>query len=166
MIKAIVYKSNSGHTKKYAQMLSAKLEIPCYTLGEANRKLKKDDGIIYLGWLFAGRIKGLKKATKRYKINCCGAVGAYPNSDDYTKKLRKANKIASPFFYMQGGIDYKKLNFVYKKILTMVGERIASEGNANKKDLVEMFISGKDCVKEENINNMLEYILKNQKIEK
>lgn len=67
MIKAIVYKSNTGHTEQYAHLLSDKLNIPCYSLREANRKLKKDDGIIYLGWLFAGKVKGLKKASKNIK---------------------------------------------------------------------------------------------------
>lgn len=166
MIKAIVYKSNTGHTEQYAHLLSDKLNIPCYSLREASRKLKKDDGIIYLGWLFAGKVKGLKKASKKYKINCCGAVGAYPKSENYTKNLRKANKITIPFFYMQGGINYEKLNFVYKKILTMVGERIASEGDKNKSELADMFINGKNCVQEENINDMKEYITKNIKIVK
>lgn len=164
MIKTIVYKSNAGHTKRYAQMLSDKLEIPSYSVKEAKRKLKKDDGIIYLGWLFAGKIKGLKKALKRYKINCCGAVGAYPSTKEYVKNLRKANKITLPLFYMQGGIDYTKINFVYKKVLTTVGEQIAREGNENKKDLVEMFVNGKDYVEEKNINEMLEYIQENLKI--
>lgn len=67
---------------------------------------------------------------------------------------------------MQGGINYEKLNFVYKKILTMVGERIASEGNENKSELVDMFINGKNYVQEENINDMKEYITKNIKIVK
>ena len=35
MIKAIVYKSNTGHTEQYAHLLSGKLNIPCYSLREA-----------------------------------------------------------------------------------------------------------------------------------
>ena len=48
----------------------------------------------------------------------------------------------------------------------MVGERIASEGNENKSELVDMFINGKNYVQEENINDMKEYITKNIKIVK
>ena len=66
---------------------------------------------------------------------------------------------------MQGGINYEKLNFVYKKILTMVGERIANEGDKNKSELVDIFINGKNCVQEEKIKAMEEYIIKNIKIE-
>ena len=32
MIKAIVYKSSTGHTKQYAEMLGDSLKIPAYDL--------------------------------------------------------------------------------------------------------------------------------------
>ena len=38
MIKAIVYKSKTGHTEKYAKMIGEKLNIPYYTLKEAKIK--------------------------------------------------------------------------------------------------------------------------------
>ena len=41
MIKAIVYKSNSGFTKEYALMLSKKLVLPVYDIKEANKSLCK-----------------------------------------------------------------------------------------------------------------------------
>ena len=42
MIKAIVYKSNSGFTKEYALMLSKKLTLPVYDIKEANKSLFKN----------------------------------------------------------------------------------------------------------------------------
>ena len=41
MIKSIVYKSSTGHTKQYAEMLGEALKIPVYNLKEAKSKLKK-----------------------------------------------------------------------------------------------------------------------------
>ena len=35
MIKAIVYKSNTGDTMQYARMLGDKLNIPYFTINEA-----------------------------------------------------------------------------------------------------------------------------------
>ena len=49
MIKAIVYKSSTGHTKQYAEMLGDSLKIPAYDLKEARLKLKKNDEIVFLG---------------------------------------------------------------------------------------------------------------------
>ena len=45
VIKAIVYKSKTGHTEKYAKMIGEKLNIPCYALKEAKTKLMKNDEI-------------------------------------------------------------------------------------------------------------------------
>ena len=57
-MKAIVYKSNAGHTMQYAIILSKKLNIPCYDIKDAIKYLSKGDEIIYLGWVCAGRMKG------------------------------------------------------------------------------------------------------------
>ena len=74
MIKAIVYKSNSGFTKEYALMLSKKLALPVYDIKEANKSLSKNDEIIYMGWIMAGNVQGLNKA-KKYAIKAIVAVG-------------------------------------------------------------------------------------------
>ena len=43
MIKAIVYNSETGFTKEYAEMLYKKINIPCYTIKEAKKKLNKQE---------------------------------------------------------------------------------------------------------------------------
>lgn len=72
MLKAIVYESNTGHTKEYAEMLGKKLEIPAFTIKEAKKELNKNDEIIFLGWIFATKIMGLNKV-KKYNVKCVGA---------------------------------------------------------------------------------------------
>lgn len=84
-IKAIVYTSNTGYTKEYAELLSKKSGLPMYSLNEANKALSKDTEIIYLGWLMASILKGYKKAAKRYKIAavcgvCLGSTGSQLDS--------------------------------------------------------------------------------------
>ena len=37
-MKAIVYQSNTGHTEKYAELLSSDLNIPFYSVDEAKCK--------------------------------------------------------------------------------------------------------------------------------
>ena len=68
MIKAIVYKSNTGHTMEYAKMLSKKLNIPYFTINEAKNNLKNKEEIVYLGWVCATKISGLGKVRKKYDI--------------------------------------------------------------------------------------------------
>ena len=92
MIKAIVYKSNTGHTMQYAEMLSEKLNIPYFTINEAKTNLQKQDEIVYLGWVCATKICGLGKVKNRYKVKCYGAVGLFPKDENYIKNLKESNK--------------------------------------------------------------------------
>ncbi len=161
MIKAIVYKSKTGHTEKYAKMIGKKLNIPCYALKEAKTKLMKNDEIIYLGWVCATKIMGLKKSSKNYKINCCGAIGAYPKTNENIQNLKKLNNIKTPIFYMQGGIDYNKLNKIYIKLLQAIGKEIQNRNDNLDKEIVEMFEKGKSFVCEENIKEIINYINNN-----
>ena len=158
MIKAIIYKSKTGHTKKYAEMLGEKLNIPFYEIKEAEKKLNKNDEIIYLGWICATRIVGLNKILKKYKVNCCGAVGAYPKTDENVQNIKNANNIKIPLFYMQGGIDYTKLNKIYKKLLQAIGKTIQNSSDNVDKEIVEMFEKGKSFVCEENLKEIEEYL--------
>ena len=101
MIKAIIYKSKTGHTKKYAEMLGEKLNMPFYEIKEAEKELNRNDEIIYLGWVCATRIVGSNKVLKKYKVNCCGAVGAYPKTDENVQNIKNANNIKIPLFCCQ-----------------------------------------------------------------
>lgn len=158
MLKAIIYKSKTGHTKKYAEMLGEKLNMPFYEIKEAEKKLNKNDEIIYLGWICATRIVGLNKILKKYKVNCCGAVGAYPKTDENVQNIKNANNIKTPLFYMQGGIDYTKLNKIYKKLLQTIGKTIQNSSDNVDEEIVEMFEKGKSFVCEENLKEIEEYL--------
>ena len=71
----IVYTSNTGHTARYAKLLSEKTALPALSLAEATEKLAKGTPILYLGWLFVGGIRGYKKAAKRYSVCAVCGVG-------------------------------------------------------------------------------------------
>ena len=55
---AIVYTSNTGSTKRYAELLSQMTGLPAFALGDAKDKLSANAGIIYLGWIMASGVKG------------------------------------------------------------------------------------------------------------
>ena len=46
---AIVYTSNTGHTRKYALLLGEQIGLPVYSLDEANAQLSEGSPAIYLG---------------------------------------------------------------------------------------------------------------------
>ena len=50
-MEAIIYTSNTGSTKRYAEMLSRKTGLAVYSLKEASKKVAANSEIIYMGWL-------------------------------------------------------------------------------------------------------------------
>ena len=159
MVKAIIYHSNTGHTLAYAKMLGINLKLPCYSLEEAESFLNKDDEIIYLGWICAGRIAKLKKVERRYRVKCIGAIGAYPKTEKYLDELKLGNQINKPFFYLRGGIDYSKLNGVKKAIVKMVGKTVPKED----KELSALFKNGGNFVNSENLEELVNFIKSEKK---
>ena len=138
--------------------MSTRLNLPILDIQEAKTKLKEGDEIIYLGWVCASKIMGLNKVLRKYKVICCGAVGAYPKIEENIQNIKNANNVKIPLFYMQGGIDYTKLNKIFKKLLQAIGKAMKESNENIDKEVIEMFEKGKSFVCEENAKEIIEYI--------
>lgn len=152
MSKVIVYKSKTGHTERYAKMLSEELDIPCYSYKEA--KVSDNDEVIFLSYIYASKIIGLSKALNKYNIKAIIAVGALAYSKDYVNTLKQTNNINKPFFYLRGGIDYNKLNFFFRKFLPIIGKDIAKDD----KELLNLFKNGGDFVTKDNLKDVIKHL--------
>ena len=152
MSRVIIHKSKTGHTERYARMLSKELNIPCYSYKDA--KVSENDEVIFLSFIYASKIMGLSKLLKKCKVKVIIAVGALAYSKDYLNALKDANNIKLPFFYLRGGIDYSKLNFFFRKFLPVIGKDIAK----NDKDLLNLFKNGGDFVNKDNLKEVLNYL--------
>ena len=152
MSRVIIYKSKTGHTERYARMLSEELNIPCYSYKDAI--VSKNDEVIFLSYIYASKIMGLSKILKKYNVKVVIAVGALAYSKDYLNTLKDANNIKLPFFYLRGGIDYSKLNFFFRKFLPVIGKDIAKDN----KELLNLFKNGGDFVTKDNLNEVLNYL--------
>ena len=154
MSRVIIYKSKTGHTKRYAKMLSEELNIPCYSYKDA--KVSINDEVIFLSYIYASKIMGLSKILKKYNVKVVIAVGALAYSKDYLNTLRNANNISLPFFYLRGGIDYSKLNFFFRKFLPIIGKDIAKEDE----ELLNLFKNGGDFVSKDNLKEVIDHLKK------
>lgn len=114
-MKAIVYTSNTGSTKKYAKMLSQKLEIPSYSMDEAKKNVNSRAEIIYLGWIMAGKIKGYAQASRKYKIQAVCGVGM-GQTGTQIPELRQKNRIPQniPLFTLQEPLILKNCTVFIK----------------------------------------------------
>lgn len=164
-MKAIIYVSNTGFTKQYAKILSKETGVPMYTIKEAKDKVNKKDDVIYLGWLMAKNLKSFKKINRKYNVKVICGVGMTNDVNKQIMEIReKYRTIRQEVFYAQGGMDRTKLHGVYKIIIDKVydvmklGIEKQETISEEDKEILDIFQNGKNCVKRENISELINFV--------
>lgn len=133
MKSVIIFGSQYGSAKQYAEALSEKLNIDCFDY----RKLKSDkkyDTILYVGSLYAGGVLGLAKTLKEYSVNdlkkiLIVTVGiADPNDIENIENIKNSIYKQLPshlnknveLFHLRGRLDYSKLNSKHKIMMKLL----------------------------------------------
>lgn len=162
---AIVYTSNTGYTRQYAELLGGETGLPVYSLDDAKKEVQPNQTVIYLGWLMAGRIKGYSKAAKLFKIAAVCGVGMGA-SGSQIEDIRKANALPESLtlFTLQGGFDLQKLRGIYKFMMTVMAKTVG-KGLAEKKDrtpdedeMLDLLTKGGSRVSKENLQTVLNWL--------
>jgi len=127
----IVYQSNTGFTKQYAELLARAEKLKAYPMEEAD--FPHDTEVFYMGPLMAGHITGVDKAIKQFSVvGVCG-VGMSPPGRDILNTLSKANSVPNaPIFYLQGGWDPKKVSWFKRQAVNMVTKSLKEKLQAKK----------------------------------
>lgn len=156
---AIVYTSNTGHTRQYALLLSEQIGLTVYSLDEANSQFSGGSPVIYLGWLHASHVKGYAKAAKRYSLCAVCAVGLC-DTGTLTSEVRKATSIpvGIPLFTLQGGIDRNRLKGMDKLMISMLTKGLASQKqrSAQEDRMLELLSRDESYVSPENLSEVLQ----------
>lgn len=162
MIDAIVYISNAGHTKRYAEMLSEKLGLNVYSFKEAKSKVNRKANVIFLTWIKKGKMVDLNKARSRYNLKAVCAVGMNQPTKGAISAIQNKNKINAlkeKFFYMQGGFDMKLLSGVNKIVMSALEKSLSKVSEARKlppeqKEMLRMLQNPVDNVRVNNIREI------------
>lgn len=165
IMKAIVFESKTGNTKKYAELLGQETGLPVYEHKEAARHLEKHDEIIYMGWLFASGIKGFKKALKSFNVKAVCGVGMRRASEEAMKDMAAKNNLSGiKTFYLQGGYNGSRLRGLNKLMMNMMSKVIMKEiekkGVKTDEDLeiVDMIFNGRSFASVENLGPVLDWL--------
>lgn len=164
-VEAIIYESNTGFTKKYADLLSQMTGLKAYERKASGQHVKKGTEIIYMGWLMAGGVKGFKQARGRYKVGALAAVGMGSPTEKAVKDIVQKYQLTDlPVFYLQGGFDKSKLRGIYRLMMNNV-EKIMTN-SLNKKEqktdeellMLDVVKNGGDFVKKENLDSIISWL--------
>ena len=134
MNSIIVYGSNYGTTKQYANELSRRTNMKAISFKKVNQQINDYDNIIYLGALYAGGVLGMSKTLKKLnnisnKKIIIATIGLSDPTDEVNKKnirnnienqMQKEIFEKAKIFHLRGGIDYSKLNFAHKTMMKLL----------------------------------------------
>lgn len=161
----IVYSSNTGYTKQYAELLSDALHIPAYDFKTISKSFHGKN-VIYMGWLMAGSIVGYKKAVRKgYDIKAVIGVGMSPESPEQAEFMKKkiGASAETEVFYLQGGYDFEKLDAINKTLMRVKTPDILkryegwSEEDKKANATYRMVTEGYSVVGEEHLAPVIEW---------
>ena len=174
----VVYKSKTGFTRKYAEMIAEELSSDiCRASKITFEELKNYDVIIFGGGLYAGGINGINLVKKnlselKEKKIIVFATGATPGREDEIKYMKATNFTDCEletinFFYLRGGFDYSKLSMVDKILMSMLKLKLKSkkELSIDEKGMLEAYSTPVDFTRRKNIEELILFIKSELKLD-
>ena len=150
----IIYGSQYGSTKRYAERLSEITGIEAVDYKKV-KDIKEFDRIIFMGGLYAGGVLGMKKTVGKMAENqklFVVTVGVTdPNETEYFSEIRKSIKAKIPanlyneekIFHLRGAIDYSQLDMKHRFMMSMFHKMVLkmpeSERTADAKAMLETY---------------------------
>lgn len=173
----IIFESKYGSTKRYAQWIAGALSCPIFEKKNfCPKDFKKYDIIIYGGGLYAGGVSGIRLliqnwellSDKKVILFTCGL--ADPAEPVNVSHIREALSKTLPSeiieniktFHLRGGIDYPRLSFVHKAMMSMLRKMLLkkdpSELSNEDLQLLDSYGKKMDFTDSTAIQPIVEYI--------
>ena len=164
----IVYRSNTGFTREYAEMLAKAEKLKVCPLADAQGKVGPGESVFFMGPLMAGHISGIDQAVKKFAVKGVCGVGMSPASRQVLDSLAKANYTnGAPIFYLQGGWAPKKVGWLKRRMVNMV-TKSTREALQNKKrtpeedQYLDFLLHGGSYVAYDNLSAIQDWIRENR----
>ncbi len=169
MKTAVVYRSVSGFTKKYAQWISEDLGGDLFELSQFSGKVSSNyDSIVFGGPLHAAGIAGLKSFKKKINpgsgkkviIFACGASPADEKvlGEIRTKNFSVTEKNRISFYYLRGGFDFSRLNPANKIIMSLFRKSLEKKNEKTEEEqgMLDSYENPVDFTEKENIRPIID----------
>lgn len=169
----VIYNSQTGFTRRYAQWIAEATGADCLELSAAKKKsMATYDAIIFGSWACAGGISKLNwfkdntdNWTNKKLIAFC--VGASPKDSPDIEPFLKKNFNASQFrkvnvFYCPGGLNYEKMSVPSKLMMKMLLKTLGAKKNKTEaeQEMIKMISSSYDISDKKYIEPILKCLEK------
>lgn len=109
LIDCIVYYSEMGHTKKYAEEIAEQLNLPVLPFNKAKKQLQKDTSVLFFTGIHSNVLLKLNRLYHYHLVGVVG-VGISYGTEEQLHKISDENVLYCPFYYLRGGICRKGLS--------------------------------------------------------
>lgn len=157
----IIYCTNSGSAKRYAEFLSEKTGLPCVDIKKRST-VSADEEIVFIGWIMAGALQGLKEVREDFaNIKAICGVGMM-KSDKATEETKAKNGITEPYFFLTGDFDINKLTGMYKMMMgmmmKMMKSKIKESGEEKGNEMLALLEKGIHGFDEAELEAVMEFL--------
>lgn len=173
MRTVIIYNSQTGFTKRYAEWIAEETGADCLELSIAKKKdLSIYETIIFGGWACAGGISKIgwfksnidKWRDKKLIVFCVGG-SPIDNPEIETALERNFNESERKkvkLFYCPGGFNYEKMSAPSKIMMKMFVKTLKAKKDKTKEEqiMVKMISSSYDISDKKYIEPILQYLKK------
>lgn len=164
-MKAIVYVTNTGTTKKYAELLSEKTGIEAYDIS-AIADIPEDSQVIFLGWVMGGAVQGLEQIRAKFPVLYAVCPVGMMKSEKNNDEIKAKNNITEPMFFLQGDFHIDRLKGMYKMMMGMMMRMLKAKVKELEPEkgekMLELFEKGLDGFNEDNLADILVWLENNQ----
>ncbi|MCM1263592.1 MAG: flavodoxin domain-containing protein [Butyrivibrio sp.] len=167
----VIYNSQTGFTKRYAEWIAKTTGADCLELSVAKKKdLAAYEAIIFGGWACAGSIskiswfkENIDKWTDKKLIAFCVGASPIDNPEIETALNRNFNEWERErvkIFYCPGGFNYEKMSAPSKLMMKMFIKALRAKKDKTESEqvMVEMISSSYDISDKKYIEPILQYL--------
>ena len=146
MKTAVIYNSQTGFTKKYAEWISEATGADCFEIGTAKKQdFDRYDAIVFGGWACAGRISKIswfksnmdKWLDKMLVVFCTGGSPAEsPEMEAFlSNNFSELEREKLHVFYCPGGFNYDKMSAGSKWMMKMFQKMVGVKQDKTEADM-------------------------------
>ena len=146
MKTAVIYNSQTGFTKKYAEWIYEATGADCFEIGTAKKQdFDRYDAIVFGGWACAGRISKIswfksnmdKWLDKMLVVFCTGGSPAErPEMEAFlSNNFSELEREKLHVFYCPGGFNYDKMSAGSKLMMKMFQKMVGVKQDKTEADM-------------------------------
>lgn len=161
----IVYQSSGGATRRYAEMLSARIGAPAVSAkAVTDAQLRSASCVVFMSWIMGGTIAGSgwlssKRDMLKGKRLALAATGlAAEQKLDALRASLPEHARELPLFYLRGAYDPKARNVFIRFMMNRIAAAFARSDKPEEHEMAVAIRQGADYIREDALDELQQWI--------